>query len=778
VGLADISELPGSDFDHPTIETDRLGLCDETSGYDPGLQEGDGMSRLWVAVSQTFAETDPDYPKDRSNPPEWTVTFTNPIFTLHFKDGNDEQVHDLTVYLPTLAFLNTGTWGGWVALDGSVYYADNEHWDSVNCVYPAFTQCADFAMAYAPPVIASENSALAMSQRTGASQATPVNSPLVDAGSRDFWNDGWTDVHIGNLVYRDNPNNDDVFDMMDIGFHYRGSMRHPIETVTGVAMPRIVGRGTSGGSPPTTWPLWSIVGTAAPEVDDVRQIALISSEWDDSVVPVRDETVCFFPTEEYDPDDQGSYSDYDVRLIGCAFFRAEARTGEADGTFVDAYLSALYTAGALAQRTLDDDGSSGGSESTLSAPLERIAAIDACTVPARDSATNTDEVYVAAVVDYSISGGGSLSDILVWRLDHQTAYVDYLPDGDSNGPGGLGDYIGWRKPVSWDDGDLHCIRDVAICANSDDGDENLWVFWIEELDGVELIKGYTIDSPSTVSTPDDFSRVLGSGEPTGVITLDGDAGSGHQSVAFYNWEVMGEEELGNYIEADFDFDISSGVPPSIGGQPRISYLDYDDSTGNLTVLGPVEVRLSTDSAGVLSPTLADRVFLPDEWDDGETFSSAEDQGPVAFSCNQSDASGLRAFAAYELDIETTTQEVYNLWEHSVSTSGTTDTWDDACAFEGHPLSSVSATNLQHPDVSYRFSGSAMEIMAVDLSGSTDAVATNADSLIDGVTNHPVGQYHPRITTNGTTRVDVMAVYGVGTDGSGHTDEIRFMALDP
>jgi len=72
-------------------------------------------------------------------------------------------------------------------------------------------------------------------------EGSPARSPLVDGGSRDLWNDGYTASRVPpGYPQQDNPSTGDnpalayesnSEDVMDIGYHYLGTMRPPSITV-------------------------------------------------------------------------------------------------------------------------------------------------------------------------------------------------------------------------------------------------------------------------------------------------------------------------------------------------------------------------------------------------------------------------------------------------------------------------------------------------------------------------------------------------------------------
>ncbi|NUP90982.1 MAG: hypothetical protein HUU25_14375, partial [Candidatus Sumerlaeia bacterium] len=152
VGLTGPSLVPAS-------ASTNLGVI-SGSGVTEGTQSGDGLGRLWIWVRRFAGEED-----------DWAVSGT---LTLAFTSGDE-----LAVHLPPLTMAGTGgeeLWCGWVALDGSVFHGHSSG-GLMSRGSESFDQDSGYALAV-------DTAGLARS----AWEAVASPSPLVDAGSRDFWN--------------------------------------------------------------------------------------------------------------------------------------------------------------------------------------------------------------------------------------------------------------------------------------------------------------------------------------------------------------------------------------------------------------------------------------------------------------------------------------------------------------------------------------------------------------------------------------------------------------
>jgi hypothetical protein len=151
---------------------------------------------------------------------------------------NTTQGATLEVYLPNCAIYAGEGLSLFVAEDGSTYWGHGSHEPRL---FNYFSQDSYYSLRWDTNNPA-EGRQPARSTYDGAGA-----SHAVDAGSRDFLNSGYTSTDVGSLTdltdtRRDNPYNPEQFsdlslyERMDIGYHYFGSLRHPRERIPAISL--------------------------------------------------------------------------------------------------------------------------------------------------------------------------------------------------------------------------------------------------------------------------------------------------------------------------------------------------------------------------------------------------------------------------------------------------------------------------------------------------------------------------------------------------------------
>lgn len=787
VGVANASTVP-AEWDIVNLGS----LVNET--YSDGSQEGDGLDRLWIAL---YAEV-----KD-----EAISIAADDYFDINFDNG-----HSLRIYLPALSLGNTNCrWGGWVALDGSVYYANSNH-PADDSQATIFNQCSDFAMAYDDTTV-SGRTALARSQRTGAA----ANSPLVDAGSLDFLNDGFTDTDMStpdNTTTLANVSiGTDVGDLdagfMDIGFHYRGEMRHPWMMVDQVGVATYVSHIYTLPGPVTAetseWDAVNAAGEfltfADPCIDSNREIDIVSGYHSQTLD--EDLTVAVFPTELYD-------AGYGGNAIAIAFVPFRMTNGVNADPVSPAYVAidtGQYFSTPMYPYTPHEVAETPASREGMATYIQDCRAVAACTTPARGDGDSEGDLYVAAVFRYSDEDAQNpyvTDQIHVWRLDIDTAqFPDNVDDptpginaGNEIWFGGYGYPIGSTHPPYITNEERLEILDVTLCADNVSPDGGLYVSWIQRYpdaennphgDGAQVLCQYIASAETNgyqfLGRAWNSSAWSGTAIEDDAFVVDGGGITDHFQITFDVEREIVSAGIGiadhlNSIESDFDFEES---------QPRLIHFDFQDDSVDFDVLGPRSslLRLNVSTLvpeGVIETGEANLWMADhDKTGGGEVTTyfgafNASTEYFASLAVNHADTSnGDRAFANYTLEVGPSTgNEDYDLYVQTLQQSSGNDDW--ATLQDGDTLnrpSSPANSILNYPDVTWRFSGSPRVISAQSVGG-IEYVSTNLE-IITSADETLGSSLYPHIATNGENLFDNFIVY-VTTSGS--SQEINITQVDP
>ncbi|NUP89662.1 MAG: hypothetical protein HUU25_07560 [Candidatus Sumerlaeia bacterium] len=701
-------------------------------------------------------------------------------------------------------------------MDGSVYDGNSLNPRFVDLQgHPGrsgFDQDADFAMGYDT----AGGSGLALAHAGGLG----IGSPLVDAGSRDFLNDGFTSPHRAGGVF-DEPDNPvaalDFMGRMDAGYHHFGRPRFPRQTVTQVGVPAVTWVQYTVGIINHVVPEWDAVGPdgrflrfAEAQIDSNREIDIVSGHFGQTAPEEffgEDFTVAVFPTEviEVGPT---SYSDpTPVRAVAVAGLPFRGTTGLTAQEVSAAYVGLLSDfvqstpRGNLTWAELPTEHEERqASVEGYQFYVHDCLAVTACAVPARGDGDNAGTVYVAAVGRYSSHETDvqefTYDRILVWRLRPDLAAGALFPDDDDTtggsidppklefSPGGFGALQAYTWIPYLREHERIEILDVSLCANNDETDPGVYVSWIERRDGTARVRSqYVPDS----LTPAVLGRAVlgGATEVDNAFTVDGAvAGGTHRQIAFDEVEQVidgTQDSVGytNSLDSDFDF---------VRGEPRLSYFDFHGAvvgTSATSPIGPRQAVLLVNQA--LSPISVRETGEFNLWyPKASTTASAfecygDDFSNLLFTSlavnHAGPASSIRAFSSYTLGASPAAPLVYDLWTQSLAVDGSGN--DDWLAPAGgatllRPGAPASDT-LHYPGATYRFSGTPRYISAQDL-GTHRSVTTNVEHILDESSQALSTGLYPHLATNAVNLVDTFACY-VTTSGTG-SREVTVIQVDP
>ncbi|NUP90953.1 MAG: hypothetical protein HUU25_14225, partial [Candidatus Sumerlaeia bacterium] len=742
-------------------------------------------------------------------------------FTLHFTDAGESVEVGLPVALPDLDFYALGisaVWAGWVAMDGSVYDGNSFNPRFVDMQgHPGrsgFDQDADFAMGYDT----AGGSGLALSQ----SEGLGIGSPLVDAGSRDLLNDGFTSPHRTGGIF-DEPDNPvaalDFMGSLDAGYHHFGRPRFPRQTVTQVGVP--VYEWVTRNIPPfvSTVPEWDAINSSGQfatqvgiEIDSNREIDIASGHFGQSATEDNfgeDFTVAVFPTAQYHVGPRSSTNPDPARGFAVAALPFRGTTGNTSEQVSPAYVGIIAESSlqaAIPPYTPGEIGMSLSSREVYTFYPYDCRAVAACSVPNRGPGDSAGTVYVAAVARFSsdeeVESEYRLDRVYLWRVRTDTVSGPLFPDDDDPdtgapwpeqevAPGGLGVLLGATRPPYLIESERTEILDVTVCANNDDSEPGVYVSWIERRGGVVRLQcQFVPENPGNPVTLGWSWDASGTAITNHAFVVDGNTAlPDHFQIAFDEVEQLispaFQESVPyrNSIESDYDFDEE-------GAGPRLVYFDFDGTSneyGTTTPIGPRQALLGIDDTS-LRPISVIGDGEDNFWYAKGSGSSIVPAFSDSLTANQmfgalavnhaGPLGGIRAFSSYNLRIQTGGSQVYDLWLQGLSQDGSGhDDWQSRSA--GITLSRPGAPavgNLHYPDVTYRFSGTPRAISAQSLAGGR-AVTTNlerAEDLYSGSEALATGLY-PHLTTNAVNLTDNFLCF---VTGFGASQEVTVIQVDP
>ncbi|NUP91025.1 MAG: hypothetical protein HUU25_14590, partial [Candidatus Sumerlaeia bacterium] len=623
-------------------------------------------------------------------------------------------------------------------------------------------------------------------------EAVASPSPLVDAGSRDFWNDGITatgapeagHAQIDNptQAQADNPalaiddgevavaHDSGPEDVMDIGYHHLGEMRHPREPLRGTSDftwewssgQGVMVQGDEVDVDPTVY-LPRGLDIASGHYDSGLQLGMTiavagSESWDfidwsgapaHATVPDPARSGVLLPAQTSGGDNAVSIL---YQLYG----------GDRDGTPVHGVIRTVVP------ETMD---------SISVKPVSGSVVVAAAAVPQPPGGEhdyfNTGTVYAAIAVTYDEAKliAGDFSNIFVYRYDGaddgnydddwtligERSGASHVFEGTPEEPSTGGefdtDHDNWRL-----------VHSLALCA----GDAGPYVFWTESLAGSPAagltLRGMFVpdDSGLHVFHPvgDTSTRVIASEVPLA---------------------IEGEQVIRTGVDAAFDAFQSLGG--AVAGQPRIVYTDYHrdmngDPVPGFYVVASTPIRLNGDGADAwdISPTqtLVDREELFDnaDSDNPPVTDRAINPGVAVNEATgwKSDVARVFAVVSFRDDSEAADRP---LWSRAF-TAADDDTWVTPMAVVPASAATLGGESEQYLDVTGRFSGRPRFLRwARQLTG-LGALVTDTELFED--LDHSQDHF-PRLTTSVGNETDVFALAGRDSAESG-PEEITIYHLDP
>ncbi len=397
---------------------------DEEFYIPGGDQQGEGPT--WIVIM----------PEEKSN----VQLGANPHFRLTTTNGTI-----LDVYLPPdLTISSTYGLALFLAEDGSTFWGNSSH-DITGANY--FNQDAYYSLRW------DTTNPAGMYQLARSAYDAAGASPAIDEGSRDFLNNGYTSTDLGNIAdeydqtnpNRDNPNtsedtDDSLYERLDIGYHYFGSLRHPRERIP--AIPVFVAL------EPWEEPYWY---TPNFKVQKAHQVAIASGPYNpDPEIDFPDTTIAAFGANYI------HYGSYYAFLLFHQF-RSQNNNG------------AIYVYGPFDEFRFPE--------------IDRVA---------MTASTENDNpagvIYAACTVNWYDS-------LEVERHRGQTQLNVYRYNND-----GTWTLIG--QYTLTDPGAAPACLEVALAVRNQGARQDLWVFWTEGFIGdLGFIFGDRIQNAATLAGP-------------------------------------------------------------------------------------------------------------------------------------------------------------------------------------------------------------------------------------------------------------------------------------
>ncbi len=558
-------------------------------------------------------------------------------------------------------------------------------------------------------------------------------SALVDAGSRDFWNDGITatgapeagHAQIDNptQAQADNPalaigdgevavaHGDGPEDVMDIGYHYLGAMRFPS----------------------ISFPVEYDETLFLDAAED--QLISLSAEGNDGLVLLSPglgalddrvgQTYAFVPANEEIEEAHFPYEHEDGYRLGglvrfgledgaatpCRFL-VDGAHGDPGDTAPDGWIEDPYGIPPRARGgNFDyDDPPDDGPMFCDSLAITLLAGTCAPFAMGREQTSTLQDMplYLATVgnlgIGVDIEPGGA-SEILVWRS------MDLGETWELIGAR-LAPWHGTPAAVS----DHHtAILDVALAAN----DTDLWVFWIEDADDPEVMESGLFGA----RIPDAAGRAAGNFAPppdTGGLTAEVFAFGADQPGSYVRLFLAEEDDPQDNtvtvsqpqsLDARFDFAWADENTDVNDGTPVITYLS---ETGAATV-----VRVELNDLGEIVGIIG----TPQDLTDSGVPAGESQEIQLAVNDWAIEYEALEDFSLIGAFRHDASAGDRNTWRREARTDGTTDTWESTATEVTAPLPEAldDPDARRNIDVTYRFDGRSRPLIVAAFDGESHIV---------------------------------------------------------